>query len=40
VAKEKWSNILLIEAEDEANNELLTKFSTKNSDIWSLLLAT
>ena len=32
VAKEKWSKILLIEAENEANNELLASFSTKSSE--------
>ncbi len=33
VAKEKMSNILLIEAENEANNGLLASFSTKSSEI-------
>ncbi len=33
MAKEKWSEILLIEAENEANNELLASFSTKSSEI-------
>ena len=32
VAKEKWSKILLIEAGNEANNELLASFSTKSSE--------
>jgi len=33
VAKEKWAKILLIEAENEANNGLLASFSTKSSEI-------
>ncbi len=32
VAKEKWPKILLIEAENEDNNELLASFSTKSSE--------
>ncbi len=31
VAKEKSAKVSLIEAENEANNELLASFSTKNS---------
>ncbi len=33
VAKEKSGEILLIEAENEANNWLLASFSTKSSEI-------
>ncbi len=33
VEKEKLSEISLIEAENEANNELLASFSTKNRGI-------
>ena len=33
VAKEKLGEILLIEAENEANNGLLASFSTKSSEI-------
>ncbi len=33
VAKEKWAKILLIEAENEANNGLLASFPTKSSGI-------
>ena len=33
VAKEKSGEISLIEAENEANNELLARFSTKSSGI-------
>ncbi len=33
VANEKWAKILLIEARNEANNELLASFSTKSSEI-------
>jgi len=33
VAKEKSGEISLIEAENEANNELLASFSTKSSGI-------
>ena len=33
VAKEKSAEILLIEAENEANNELLASFPTKSSEI-------
>ncbi len=32
VAKEKWAKISLVEAENEANNELLASFSTKSSE--------
>ena len=33
VAKEKWTEILLIEAGSEANNRLLASFPTKSSEI-------
>ncbi len=33
VAKEKWTEILLIEAGNEANNGLLASFPTKSSEI-------
>jgi hypothetical protein len=33
VAKEKWTKILLIEADNEANNWLLASFPTKSSEI-------
>ncbi len=33
MAKEKQANILLIEAENEANNGLLASFSTKSCEI-------
>ena len=36
VAKEKSGGILLIEAENEANNWLLASFSTKSSEISTL----
>ncbi len=38
VAKEKLDEISLIEAENEANNELLASFSTKSSGISVILL--
>ena len=41
VAKEKWTKILLIEAGNEANNELLASYPTKSSEILkSFLLVT
>ncbi len=33
VAKEKWTEILLIETGNEANNGLLASFLTKSSEI-------
>ena len=38
VAKEKMTKILLIEAENEANNELLANFSTKSSEILAVFI--
>ena len=39
VAKEKSGEISLIEAENEANNELLARFSTKSSGISAIFIA-
>ena len=38
VAKEKSGEISLIEAENEANNELLARFSTKSSGIVAIFI--
>lgn len=36
MAKEKWAKVLLIKAENEANNALLARFPTKSSEILAI----